>query len=166
MLAVFDQHSSRGNGREIRGSKRAEQNGGDVSMNGDAPDSENEEDDDEASDVEMSNGNFGSSVMGDKPATVVTLGISPDSKWLASADMERKVCVFDLDSLKVLFLSFSFAASTSYLYIVFFFLLSSASHYSPYSNLRTDITYILTHHNFITFTYFIVRFTNKFNFSF
>lgn len=102
MLSVFDQHSTRGNGREIRGSKRAEQNGADVSMNGGASDSEDEEQ--EEADVEMRNGNFGSSAIGDKPATVVTLGISPDGKWLASADMERKVCVFDLDSLKVLLL--------------------------------------------------------------
>ena len=43
---------------------------------------------------------------GDKPATVACLAVSSDTKWLASVDVERKVCVFDLELLKVRFLSF------------------------------------------------------------
>lgn len=99
-MSLFGQHGVRGSsstsasttannsGREIKGLGKK---GEDVEMN-DLSDSDQE------ADVEMLNPKM---KVGDKPATIVTLGLSEDGKWLASADLERKVCLFDLVLLKV-----------------------------------------------------------------
>lgn len=67
---------------------------------------ENGAEDSDDEDVEMEDAPRTSSLQsGEKPATIVALAVSSDGHWLASADLERKVCVFDLASLSVSVLS-------------------------------------------------------------
>lgn len=56
-------------------------------------------DSDADSDSDSDSGTAPRAQVGDKPATVACLAISADGAWLASADVERKVCVFSLASL-------------------------------------------------------------------
>lgn len=87
VVGVFSEHSRSEGGREIRG-KHGKDANGDVEMDG--------EDDEEE---ETPSTGYGTRA--DKPATVVCLAVSGDGKWLASADLERKVCIFDLEKLSV-----------------------------------------------------------------
>ena len=106
VVKVFTDHGTRGGPREIRGKAfkvngNGKQTNGDISMNGnDDSDSESEDSMELESPPQV----------GDKPATVVALAISSDGKWLGSADLERKVCVFNLESLSVSFLDFNNAS--------------------------------------------------------
>ena len=94
-MKVFSDHADREGAREIRG-KGGKVNGdvvhtnGDVSMNG----ADSEEEDEATGPSEFSRA-------GAKPAAVTCLAVSNNGKWLGSADLERKVCVFDLENLKV-----------------------------------------------------------------
>lgn len=107
VVRVFSDHAERDGTREIRGlATRAngKANGdGDVAMNGVNGNGVHHETDSDGEDEEM-DGGAASGTRGDKPATVACLAVSTDGKWLASADLERKVCVFDLEHLKVRFL--------------------------------------------------------------
>lgn len=104
VLKVFGEHGDRDGTREIRGKSSSTKshgvNGhaanGDVEMSGAGSDSDDDDEMDEETTVRGS-----SRKGGDKPATVACLAVSADGKWLASADLERKVCVFDLSTLKV-----------------------------------------------------------------
>lgn len=97
VVRVFAEHGDREAGREIRGKSVAKTTGdADVEMNGvEHEDSSDEEDE------EMESNAGGRARNGDKPATVACMAVSADGKWFASADVERKVCVFDLEALKV-----------------------------------------------------------------
>lgn len=59
------------------------------------------EDSSDEEDEDMESNGGGRARNGNKPATVACVAVSGDGKWLASADVERKVCVFDLEALKV-----------------------------------------------------------------
>ncbi|KAI5476988.1 U3 small nucleolar RNA-associated protein 4 [Pseudohyphozyma bogoriensis] len=94
--AVWGDHAVRSSkGRETRG-RGGKANGKTNGVNGVAHDESDEEESDEDEEMEVD----GEAVKGDKPATVACLSVSQDGKWLASADLERKVCVFDLEGLK------------------------------------------------------------------
>lgn len=109
VVKVFGQHRERDGGRELRGKvANGKANGdvdGDVKMNGvngngkhhesDSEDEDDSDDDDSESEIGATASNT------NKPASVTCLAVSGDGKWLASADLERKVCVFDLEELKV-----------------------------------------------------------------
>ena len=96
--AVFTQHSTRTEGdREIVNGKLAANghhaNGdvdGDVVMDSDSESTRSEDESEDESPRAK---------VGDKPATIACLAVSNDGKWLASADVERKVCVFSLETL-------------------------------------------------------------------
>ncbi|KDE02845.1 hypothetical protein, variant [Microbotryum lychnidis-dioicae p1A1 Lamole] len=90
---VFGQHNEHRGGREIR----AMPNGVNGINGASHSDSGSDSDSDSADGAEERSSRANSS---DRPAMVVCLSISQDGKWLASADLERKVCVFDLENLK------------------------------------------------------------------
>lgn len=102
VVKVFGEHGARDGGRELRGkvvngkAVNGETNG-DVTMNG-THESDSEEDEDDSDDESFAGA---SASMQNRPATVTCLAVSSDGKWLSSADLERKVCVFDLEELKV-----------------------------------------------------------------
>ncbi|KAM0748661.1 WD40 repeat-like protein [Meredithblackwellia eburnea MCA 4105] len=112
--SVFGEHGRHAQGeREIRGvavrtGANGKLNGVANGVNGhshDDDDDDDDDEDDEDEDEEMEDGSVDATpAFGvlDKPATVVLLAISSDGKWLASADLERKVCVFDLERKKLL----------------------------------------------------------------
>ena len=104
VVKVFGEHGARDGGRELRGKvANGKVNGdGDIKMNGingngKHHDSESEDEDDSDGESEVG----ASSSNNSKPASVTCLAVSGDGRWLASADLERKVCVFDLEALKV-----------------------------------------------------------------
>lgn len=96
VVKVFGEHAAKHKGeRETRG-RNGKTNGtsnGDVEMNGVHSDSEDDEDAEEGVAKEAQ--------ANTSTTTIACLSISSDGKWLASADLERRVCVFDLESLKV-----------------------------------------------------------------
>lgn len=104
VVKVFGQHGERDGVRELRGKVASRQaNGnGDVSMNGvngvngvhHGSDSASESDESEEEQPTIVSPST-------KPALVAALTVSTDGQWLASADLERKVCVFDLTALRV-----------------------------------------------------------------
>ncbi|KAK4701683.1 U3 small nucleolar RNA-associated protein 4, partial [Phenoliferia sp. Uapishka_3] len=91
VVKVFGDHAERGEGsREIRGRPMNGESNGVNGTNGAEHESEDEE---------MDGVREGSSKI-EKPATVACVAVSSDGKWLASVDLERKVCVFDLETLQ------------------------------------------------------------------
>ena len=135
VVKVFSDHADREGTREIRG-KGGKINGeagltnGDVSMNG------------ADSDEEQDSGPTEFSRAGGKPAAVTCLAISNNGKWLSSADLERKVCVFDLENLKVCFYLLCLAGSAD--------VPSIASHYSTDTIARPILPRLLTDLHFRT----------------
>lgn len=103
VLKVFSQHSERESGRELRGKLATKGHNGDATMNGvkgngvhhdsDSESNMNDESEEEEQPEIISSAS--------KPALVASMVISTDGRWLASADVERKTCVFDLETLKV-----------------------------------------------------------------
>ncbi|SCV75017.1 BQ2448_8046 [Microbotryum intermedium] len=88
---VFGQHNEHRGDREIRAVPNGVNGVNGAAHSESGSDSDSDDDDEERSSRASTS---------DRPATVVCLAISPDGKWLASADLERKVCVFDLENLK------------------------------------------------------------------
>jgi hypothetical protein len=85
-------------GREIRGRSGKASSSDDVVMNGVDDENEDEEDDD---DEEMGTSSLERSSSDIHTSTVTCLSISSDGHWLASADLERRVSVYDLKSYRV-----------------------------------------------------------------
>lgn len=105
VVKVFGEHGERDGGRELRGKlANGKVNGdsdGDVQMNGVNGNGKHHESDSEEDDSDNESAADASGSNTNKPATVTCLSVSGDGKWLASADLARKVCVFDLEELKV-----------------------------------------------------------------
>jgi U3 small nucleolar RNA-associated protein 4 len=105
VVKVFGQHGERESGRELRGKLAVKSVNGDVTMNGvngnggahHGSGSDSDSDSDGESEEEQPEIISTAS----KPALVTTMAVSGDGQWLASADLERKICIFDLDALKV-----------------------------------------------------------------